>query len=490
MISRNATYLFAGRIVVLLSGLVFMLVVPRTLGPEGMGYYSYWFSLFSLFAVVLDFGGTLTIRRFVPQMVKEGRESVASLLSQAVAVRVLFFVVLVVLGPFFFRGNAGVFLLIACGALLLTVENFMISFLFGLKEMGKYAGAPPANALMRLLLLLVCYRLYGKPGIIAAIALFCVPYLVWLFPAFVRRIRGHRGVGRRVHYRPVFLYGVRLFAGLMLYSFIIRLCVPLAEQFTPDMEQIGYLGFALLVTVQTIQKIPDSFTHSLFPRLVEINAVARENRTKEEHRELRRLYTEAWRYINMVLFPLLAGIAALIEPVIRVVVGVEYLPSIPLVYLSMPAVVLMNWFTLNLIFMQSEDKIGRLSILIAVSFLTFVAAAIPGVMTWGIMAVPPALGLAMGLLWVLSYVSVSASMSGARFPDGWWKPLAACIVMCSVCVVLPRESAGFLLAELVAAVLVYVGCMFLMRGIRTSDLSRIRAVFLQGKPLDKVRGQS
>ena len=97
--ARRVIVLFAGKMSMLLFSLVFAVVGPKILGPQGIGFYSYLYAIIFVMWSVLDAGGAMVLRRYVPDLLSRSPDQIRPLFMASLKAKALMVIAFLVALP-------------------------------------------------------------------------------------------------------------------------------------------------------------------------------------------------------------------------------------------------------------------------------------------------------------------------------------------------------------------------------------------------------
>jgi len=394
-IGQGATKIFIGKAIGLVIAFLSLVTIPRWLGPEQMGYYSYWLAIFFILVALYDLGNARLIQRYISEFLTVGQEQVKPFLKRIFCLEFLLFGLIILVGSFYFSSRLVSFLIIAIGALLHSLAAIIQNYFYAQKSMGKFTAIPVIINFSRWLGLLVLVFFFKQLGILLAIILGAI--IVWLSwgSHFLRQLPQVSGSLAKP-FKFYFLTSLTFFGVNIFFILTNRLAVPLAETFLQDLTLIGYLGTALLIVLQTLKNFTVTLAESILPSLVDYYV-------QEAKEKMKVIVATAFKYTNLLVFPLIFGLAALIEPFIYYFIGADYLPTTRIIIWLLPALLFLSWYEINNRILIAEEKIRTIFLIQLTGFLVFIILSLALISQLGIIALPLALSLAALVNFILSF---------------------------------------------------------------------------------------
>ena len=462
---KNAAIILSGRVVSILVGLVSVMVLPRILVPQDMGFYAYWFSIVALIEIAISFGTSSTIDRLIPQFLVESPGVVRPFLRKVLLTRGIV-AIIVFAGTLVVSPQPIWFGIAIAGAFILTIANGIASYFYSIKEMGKFVSSSTIHGISRIVLLLVLPVFFGKNGIFAAVVLYGAAYSLLLAVPFLKSF-SHLPKDEPLHFRPVLGYGLLLCAGATAIALVARAFIPAAHHVYADITAIGYLSFAFILIIQTLRLLPESFALSVYHDMIQSLA-----RTESVQMQ-RDIFERGYRALNILLFPLVGGCAFTINSGILYLAGSRYNGSAVYCLYLLPAMVFMNWSLLGRYYLMASNKTVDLLVHSVVSAVAAGISLVFFVPRFGLVAAPLCLAGFFALLWCLSFIHTKKLYSQQLLVSAFVKPLIATTVMVVALWFFPQGSPVLLIGEILLGIVVYSGVLFVIQGIPREITERL-----------------
>ncbi|MCK4595388.1 oligosaccharide flippase family protein [candidate division WOR-3 bacterium] len=467
-ISKGAMYIGGGKVATLLINTLSVTLIPRILGPESMGFYSYWLSVYFILITILDFGATSILVRYIPELIKTNIYSIRPLIKKVIQIKFPMILLIILVGAFLFSRERMFFYTILLASVLHTIIFIERRILYTYKNMRKYSLVEFVRITIRLLLILWLFFLFKNPGILLAILLSTLLVsLIFGIPA-LKLIPKTSGTLTNP-FRDYLSFGLFLYLANTFTLLIPWLVVIFSRNYIDNIAVVGFLGLGIQICFGIIAHIVYTLGESIFPSLVEFHITndVRFNKSLE-------LY---WKYTNLVLIPLITGLFILASPIVSIVIGEKYLPSIAVVKLLLPGVVFMLWtHVYRQILVIFERKvaifIGQL-----LGFLGFMSSIFFFLKNYGIAGASISVSLGMFITFIYIYL---ASLRIEKIPSKILhvlKPLLSSVIMCFVISFIKIDNPTFLIGTIVLGMLIYFVVMVVIKGITRVDIQRIKVAF-------------
>lgn len=247
---RNAGWLMVQRVLHVLAGLVFALVVPRLMGPDTFGRYAFITSIALWFALFSGMSSAQVMGRFVPQFrLEPDGEGVRKFFGNLLVVRVcnglLAGVFYFMLTGLLFRDLDRVAVAIVAGSVFFRTAGRLVFALFlGLNQAARWGAGDLLRRWLSLTLLVPGFYLAGLRGA-------CVGLLITEFAVLVFGLKLAWQFFSPRHLKldwtyiaPYLRFGLYFFAANLLLTVSMRSGELLVRIVTGDYVQVGLFGVA------------------------------------------------------------------------------------------------------------------------------------------------------------------------------------------------------------------------------------------------------
>jgi O-antigen/teichoic acid export membrane protein len=387
-LGKNAAYMALSSVAAIIIGLGFISIFPRLTGPAVMGFYSYWFSIFSVLTMFLEFGTNNVLKRYLPELRVECNGQIRPLLMKLLTLKLILIIPSLVVGLFVFREYIVLFLIVLFGAFLDSVCSLSTTVFYSFQEMRRYTITTSAVLVFRATALILLFLFLGQPGIIFAF-LFS-PILVLsmnsmelstIVPASKEKLD-----------RPLktyLVFGILVYASDLLFTLTTRMVVVFSKEYL-SLEEVGFIGLASIICLTNIRQIVAAIGTGILPAMVHMKASG-------EYKKLKRTLELSWRYSAVSFGLITLGTFFLMDAAIRILAGEEYALSGQLVILFLPTVGFMVVYQLlQQVFFMYDRKWSLITAQIA-GFALFCLTFFISIGKVGILAAPLATAVGSGL---------------------------------------------------------------------------------------------
>lgn len=467
-IGRGTSYVLSGKIVLLLIAFVHVSLVPRYLGPGNMGFYLYWMAVLFIFKVMLDLSGPFLITRFAPGLKETDEGKVPVLLMKLIKIKFYFVPPTILAGILFFRKDIFYFLVIYTAALIMVISELLSSLIYSYGKMRAYTFYAIGQSALRIFLIICGFALFKERGIILAIisldTIICLCLIMFarnLLPPVYDKNAG-------VPLKSYFRFSIFAYLGGLFSILVYRMVIVLSKQYIHDMKIIGFLGFSMLVCLTTVKQLIYGVSESILPYIIKLKAL-------DSQQAFNRSLEYNWRYTNILLFPLLFAMLILVRPGIKFIVGMDYLPSVRLIALLLPAVAFYSWATIQQNRLFAEGKAIHLCGINLASFLIFLVGSIILIKRFGVTGSIASVLINSFVTLLLTFIfSVKKQDIPFYFGAVTLKPLIASLCMAGGMMLFDISSVWKLAGAGISGLVVYGIMMILIKGITRDDISRIK----------------
>ncbi|MBN1426527.1 hypothetical protein JXA88_18410 [Candidatus Fermentibacteria bacterium] len=462
--ARRALVMFIGKTAAIVLSLVAAALIPRQLGPRGMGFYSYFYSSVFTIVCILDVGGSMLLRRYVPEFLTHRRAEVRPLFLASLRAKLLVLMVFAVVTPLV--SDPGMFGLVLIAAACSSMVESVQTLLYAGGALGSYAAVSAVVTALRILLVLLLAPRFQRIGISLALVMSAaITIAVFIMPA-VRVLPPSRERLSQSYWR--FLrFGLVSYGADLAFVLSNRVALILGRHMMDDMAELGYLGVAFMVYLLARQ-LAFFIGETSIPSLVHYHASG-------ERTQFARTMHHVWRYTTIVVFAAAALIICYAEALVLAIVGPVFAKTAVLIRLLVPAFAAMTLTLCVRIALFAQEKSFRLLVAHGGALIAFV------VMVGGWWLVRPpmtseAIALAFSLSSVVGFALMAfhsgTGVSGTTLLVSVVKPIIAAILVCqSIRVIGPQGP--WLVASVPLALVGYLLVLLVIRGLERRDWHRV-----------------
>ena len=408
---RSLSLITINKVIQLMGGALWALMVPRWMGPEGYGRFALAMSISLLLWWVGDLGGLEVFGRHIPTLLEKDPERARALFGQTFLVRVGIALSLIplmwVVGPLiapWLKGWPAVLIAVSAGLHIISWTSYHL--LYARKEMGKWA----TELSWRLLTQLPLVLLAGKFSLTAQMAAYTANELIYLTIAWWWTRDWFRWEHLRPRLsllRPYVRMGLGFWATNVGLILLFRTGTLMVQVLTGNSAQVSFYDLALTVFF-LVYTIIDQLIRSFLPTVSEFHEGGDVERVGRWLQVLTRWGT-ALAVVAVI------GVQLTADWVLPIILGHAYGEAatvLRIMLLSLPALVLVGVGTVAAAVHQSP----RVKLIaIAVGALTFWVSAVVITPRYGAVGTAWALTLGLNVYALLLFSQVRRAL---QFPWG------------------------------------------------------------------------
>ena len=320
-VARNLSALAGGQVVTWTMTLIWTLIVPRALGPVGLGIVVSAQSVAGVLGIVLGLGTRQYLVREMVLRPGEGPRLVGTALVLRLMLAPLVGVAAVLWAYFahYSHEAAAVLYLITAMTIFTLLSEPMQAGFQAIERMKYLAFADvfnkSAQSVIGIALVIVGFRAVGIATSMACIAAIVVVLNILWLRRFLRidlRTSGDRLVSMTKQSLSFWAFGLFAFVYFWIDTIMLTLMT------SPHV--VGWYG-ATMNVLQTLMFLPVLVSTAWLPRLV--------NAASEGHRHLVGTARAPVEFVLIISVPIAAGIALVAEPLIHVVYGPRFASATP-----------------------------------------------------------------------------------------------------------------------------------------------------------------
>lgn len=473
---KGAIFLFLGKILTFFIESLHIFLIPRLLGPKNMGFYSFWISVYFIIARILGLGGQHIIIKYLPELRMKNEAMILSLVKKVVVMKIPLFLLIACSGFFLFPEEISYFLIIAVASLLFSLNLAGESIVYSYNRMGSYALISLIRIGSRTILVISLFYFFHSTGIVLGI--FGAPLIAFSLSLFLSlRLLPRKQTALDPPFKTHFAFGFWIYISTAIEGMIIWIITILSKLYIDDMAIVGYFGVGVQICFSMIILI-FFINESILPSLVEFRVI-NDHKLKDSLRL-------AWKYTNILLFPLIFGGYVLAEPFIGFLIGKDYLAGSQIIKLFFPTIIFFSWIRFhNQILFVYGRKI-KIFLTQLINLAVFLGAWFTLIRLGKIHIAP--LSLCLGA--VISYLFILFHSHKIEKVENYipnlLKPLTASAFMAFILSRLNPQTISQLFLLVLFGFLSYVLFLFVLRGIGIDDY-KIMKEFLKSAKIPSIK---
>lgn len=395
---------FTTRIMMLAVGLVTSVIIARSLGPEGRGFYAV---ALAVSAIGVQFGN-LGLPSSNTYFVAGDRSLLPALVGNSLIVSFILGTLCTALAYCIFliwpriAPVSGVLLLLSLSWIPFGLAYLLMQYLIlGIQDVRSYNVIELGTRILSVIL--VGIVIFANLVTVETVFLTSLAAPVIGFAWAMRKLWPHLKAGPSPSlslFRKNIWYGFKAYIANLFAFLLIRTSLIIVKQMA-GAEQAGYYSITVSM-VDMIFMLPVVIGVILFPRL---SAIADEN--------------EKWKFARkssfwtgLLMFGLSTASALLSGPMVWLLYGKEFMPAVPAFIWMTPGIVLLS---INTIYMNYFASIGMPPVTIyspAVAFVLNVALNIYLIPILGLVGASISATLTYGVMLIISIVYISRTKGG------------------------------------------------------------------------------
>lgn len=465
--ARRAVALLAGKTAAIMLSMASAAIIPRQLGPRGMGFYSYLYSSVFTLVCFLDAGGSMLLRRYVPELLSRARTQVLPLFVASLRAKLVVFAVLAAATPLA-PDRLMYTLAVGAAAAASLLESFQ-TLLYAGGSIVAYSSVNAVVTALRIALLVGLAPSLQRLGIALSLVLSSVVAVAVFARPAMRLVPPSQEPLSQSYWR--FLrFGLVSYGADLAFVLSNRIALIMCRHTVDDMAEIGYLGVAFMIFLLARQ-LAFFIGETSIPSLVHYHATGNTP-------EFARTMTHVWRYTSIVVFAIAMLIVCYVEPLIVAVVGAAFRPTATLTILLIPAFIATTLTLCVRIALFAREKSIRLmaahggALAILIGLMATLWAGGRSVSSRSA-AVVFSISSVAGFLFMAFRAGMEIPFSKALLAI--LRPLAAAGAVCTATRVLPLRGPWSLVCSPLA-VLAYVAVLLVVRGLEWRDWHRLKSL--------------
>jgi len=334
-ISKNSAITFSSQILIFAVGFITSIILARTLGPTGRGIYA----LIILIPAVMLKLGSLGIEAanvyFVGSRQYKPKAAVSNSLLSSILLSL--FLILLFLGISYLSAfknylNSNQINIFYLWLVVLTIpfslfSGFLRSIFLGKEKIITFNKINIFQTIIQLVLIVI-FLMILKQGVSGAVNAYILTVIfVFVFIIFlIKKVTEIKVFFNRKLFKDSIGYGVKAYFGNLAQFLNYRLDMFLVALFlTP--AAVGYYSLAVGIA-EKLWMLPGAIATVLFPRVSSL-----------QDKDANNLTSRVARHTFFIIFVLSLILAILTKPLIRILFGIAFLPSVTPLLILLPGIV-------------------------------------------------------------------------------------------------------------------------------------------------------
>lgn len=465
-VGRGILSLSINKFIFLILGIVYAIIIPRTLGPESFGIFSFWLSIFFIMYFFLEFGAGTTITRYIPQFKKEKKDRSYLIIQRSLLIKLPLILLLMII-PILFLDNLIVIGLIVIATILFSINNILQRYFYAHKKMFLFSSYTITRRTFRIITIPILFLLTGIVGALLGLLITeLIILLIYLKPFF--KIKPKKIKDKTFKYWNYLKLGLSTYLSSFLSLANSKIAVILSVIYT-NFTITGLFGFASEVLL-AIKGVMMSMAEGITPNLIEYHIV-------KNPRRFIRSFILGWRYLCIIIFWISPVLFIYSSFLISTFIGGNYLGSANLIQVliigSIFSVLSKDYFNILLVY----EKKRAILISNIIEFSVFMVLAVITTPYFGIISLAWSLVCAniTAFLYIQFKISKETEIS---FPaKETLKPLFSSIPMFIIFLLMPSTNIIMVGLSIMLGTLAYISSLFLLKGLEKEDIARFLYIF-------------
>jgi O-antigen/teichoic acid export membrane protein len=399
-VAQNTSFLTVASVAQKIVSFVYFTIVARLIGVENTGSYFFALTFTTIFTVVADFG-------FGPILTREAAkfpDNLQKYFNTAFWSKVIFGIATYLLVVFFVNIlDYSQFLrdLIYLSAITMFFDNLQGAFFSVFRSQKNLIYESISVVIAQVLTLIIgTTALLFKAPLVWLIAAYAIPsMLIACYGAyFAIKKFGLKFQLAIDHGTFVSMFKMALpfaMAGIIgrLYSYSDSIIM--SKLLTA--KDLGWWSVPYKITF-AFQFIPVALSASVYPAMSSL--------TISQPEKVGELFTKAWRYLFVIVFPIAFGLSAVAEPVIVKLYGVKFLPSVPVLRILLISLIFSYLSIISGALLNATGNQRIQTYILALSLVCNIVLNVYLIPSYGIMGAAVSALVSNILLWTLGFYFV------------------------------------------------------------------------------------
>ena len=355
--------------------ILFLAVIPRSMGPEEYGNFAVVISLLAMFTLAGALGGVAIFGRFVPEYYADDQpDRVNALFTQLFVFRLILTLPLMVLLYFLLMHlhpdiTAEVGLAAVLAYFFGTISMSCFQLFYGQNRMGLWLFHDSSSRLLLVILLAMYWRNFDMKNAVYSMAIIefilVFPALFWVRKCFDIR----SAVEQLPTLAPHLKFGLTFFASNLLLMVIWRSGEVIIVSFSGDSEQVAFYNLANSIFLAF---------NALFAQigtilLPSVNVLHTSGQLKKKEKWL----SYFLKYITVATFLVLIVISAIGEPMLAMLLGHGFSSEVTInLIIILISLLPLNLVRLGIITSVVNDKLRENFIMAFIAMISFLISAV------------------------------------------------------------------------------------------------------------------
>ncbi len=334
-LTRQTLHILSSRLFGVILVALSIVIIPRVLGPAGIGFYLYWNSIFIVLFMFTDPGSLGILARYLPVLKHDDPEQISPLISKLFALKLALIISMSTGVWFFSLTERYYYLTILAAAGLLSLASLAAYLHYELEKQRVYGSLFYGSTFFRLVFIVGGFLLFRYWGILLCLLAMSGIMLIYLWWSALELIRPSWAALDRPF--PEYIkFGLPIHLATCGFIFLNRSLIIQAKLSDLPLATIGVFGIAVNLAITSFYQLAVSIPESVLPALVKA-------RNSNDQIKFRRILDLSWRYANLLGLGLTGLLFAASRPLIVILLGSQFAPAIPYLRLLLLGSALICW---------------------------------------------------------------------------------------------------------------------------------------------------
>lgn len=458
-VAQNTSFLTIASVLQKAISFVYFTVIARIVGVENTGQYFFAIAFTAIFAVIADFGLSSVLTRETARQTDKAQAYFNTVFWSKFTFGLVVYV-LVIIAANLLQYPMLTKILIYLSGITMFFDNLHATnySVFRAKKNLIYESVGIVGAQVVTLIIGTAALFMGWPLYWLILAYAIPSFLNFIYTTIFLKKR------YRMSYAPawsktIFKYFLVMAAPFALAGLIGRLhsysdSLLMSKMLSP--QELGWWSVPYKITF-AFQFLPVALSASVYPVVSELYI--------KDKQEIARLFYKSWHYLLLLAAPICFGILALARPIIMLVYGPDYAPSVPVLSFLLPGMLFAFLALVNGSFLNAINRQKIQTLVIGISLILSISLNIVLLPRMGIMGAAVASLISHSIFCFLGYFFLRKFI-GVRFIE-LLKSMVAIVgsaIVMGLAVYFLSTKINFLFTIPIGA-MIYVGLLFLSGGL-------------------------
>lgn len=228
--------------------IVFVLTIPKMMGPDAYGKYAFFASILVILGVITQFGTIETLGRYII-LLNQDKSAINRLVLNVIFLRT-FTIILIgislisIFFLFFTFEDVKFYIIILIAALIYVIEGTLYNLLYGLNDISKFATRDLFRRFFNLLFIIVMFHFFNLYGAILAILVSEIALLIFAINWTKKYLNLKKFKFDIVILKPYIKFAFPFYISFIIVSFLHYLGNPLIQFISKNTSEVAVYDVA------------------------------------------------------------------------------------------------------------------------------------------------------------------------------------------------------------------------------------------------------